>query len=77
LDTPTYHGLFAFAKDLAPNLKEAFGSKRIGITVIGLEVPHAHVHLIPINSMKDMDFGRPKMNPTSQELQAWLQKING
>ncbi|MFM1893773.1 MAG: HIT family protein [Crocinitomicaceae bacterium] len=77
LDTPTYHGLFAFAKDLAPTLKEAFGSKRIGITVIGLEVPHAHVHLIPINSMKDMDFGRPKMNPTSQELQAWLQKING
>ncbi|MFW6019831.1 MAG: HIT family protein, partial [Bacteroidales bacterium] len=49
--------------------------KRIGITVIGLEVPHAHVHLIPINTLYDMDFKQPKLKFTEEEFQAVAQKI--
>lgn len=77
LDSTTYNGLFTFAKEIAPILQKAFNCKRIGITVIGLEVPHAHVHLIPINSMKDMDFGRPKLNPSTQEFDQWMKLIKG
>ncbi|MFM7565711.1 MAG: HIT family protein [Flavobacteriales bacterium] len=77
LDDATYQGLFAFAKEIAPRLKQAFPCNRIGVTVIGLEVPHAHVHLIPINSMKDMDFGSPKLNPSSTELAQWMNRIKG
>ena len=59
-----------FAKDVAAKIQRAIPCKRIGITVIGLEVPHAHMHLIPINGVADMNFERPKLQPTSEELAA-------
>lgn len=60
--------LMSFAKKVAAKIKSAIPCKRVSITVIGLEVPHAHVHLIPISVMDDCNFSRPKLNPTQDEL---------
>lgn len=60
--------LMCFAKSIAIKLKSAIPCKKIGMTVIGLEVPHAHIHLIPMNSIADMDFSQPKMTLTTEEL---------
>src|SRR5690606_12043926 len=54
--------LMVFAKGVAVKMKKVIPCERIGVSVIGLEVPHAHVHLIPINSVSDMNFARPKLN---------------
>jgi histidine triad (HIT) family protein len=75
LDDETYTGLMIFAKIVATAMEKALPCNRIGITVIGLEVPHAHVHLIPINSMADMDFTRPKLKFTTEEFQVTVAKI--
>jgi len=56
LDDELYLGLMAFAKKVAKAVEQAVPCKRIGVAVVGLEVPHAHVHLIPLNSMQDMNF---------------------
>ncbi len=56
LDEDTYIGLMHFARKVAIALEKAVPCKRVGVSVIGLEVPHVHVHLIPLNSMKDIDF---------------------
>ncbi len=56
LDEETYTGLMAFARKVAIALEKAVPCKRVGVSVIGLEVPHVHVHLIPLNSMSDIDF---------------------
>ena len=53
--------MMIFSKSVARALKNVFPCKKIGVTVIGLEVPHAHIHLIPINSLSDMDFSKPKL----------------
>jgi histidine triad (HIT) family protein len=74
LDDELYVGLMKFAKTVAAAVKQAIPCKRIGVSVIGLEVPHAHVHLIPLNSMANMDFTK-KMNPTQDELAETAQKI--
>jgi histidine triad (HIT) family protein len=68
LDDEVYAGLMIFTKIIAKALKKAVPCTKIGVTVIGLEVPHAHVHLIPIDSIADMDFSRPKLKPTEKEL---------
>lgn len=75
LDDETYAGLMAFAKKVAGPLKLAVPCERIGVTVIGLEVPHAHVHLIPINIMDDMNFSRPKMTLEEEEMQEIAEEI--
>ncbi|HLL95464.1 MAG TPA: HIT family protein [Spirosoma sp.] len=74
LDDDLYIGLMAFAKRIAPAIERAIPCKRIGVAVIGLEVPHTHVHLIPLNSMADMNFSS-KMKPTQDELAATAEKI--
>ena len=56
LSDELYAGLMAFAKQIEPAIRNAVPCKRVGVAVIGLEVPHAHVHLIPMNSMSDMNF---------------------
>lgn len=61
-----YQGLWAFARKVAKALEKAMPCKRIGITVIGLEVPHAHIHLLPINSEKDMDFSHKTTLPEAE-----------
>jgi len=63
--------MMVFAKKVAHTLKKAIPCKRIGVTVIGLEVPHAHIHLIPINSLNDMNFSQAKL-PTDHE---WLADV--
>ncbi len=68
LDDETLAGLNVFAKKVAKAVKSAYPCNRIGVTVIGLEVPHAHIHLIPIEKLNDMSFEKPKMNPTQVEL---------
>ncbi|MDP2413821.1 HIT family protein [Daejeonella sp.] len=75
LDSETYVGLMMFAQIVAAGLKKAIPCQRIGVSVIGLEVPHAHIHLIPINSMDDMNFSRPKLSFTEEELEAIAEKI--
>jgi histidine triad (HIT) family protein len=75
LDDETYMGLQMFAKIVATGIKSAIPCKKVGVAVIGLEVPHAHIHLIPMNKVDDLNFSRPKLNPTKEELAATSQKI--
>ena len=62
LNDTDYSELMAFSKTIAIAIKKAFPCNRVGMAVIGLEVPHAHVHLIPITNMDDMNFANPKLN---------------
>ncbi len=62
--------MMAFAKRIARAQEQAIPCRRIGVTVIGLEVPHAHIHLVPITHESDMYFDRPKGTPTNDELAA-------
>ncbi len=75
LDDETYTGLMIFAKIIATAMKKAIPCNRIGVTVIGLEVPHAHIHLIPINGVHDMTFTRPKLKFTPEAFQEIADKI--
>ena len=67
LDDEVYNKLMAFSKTIAAALKKSIPCKRVGMTVIGLEVPHAHVHLIPINSTNDMNFANEKLKLSAEE----------
>ena len=69
LDSDTYSGLMNFAKKVAIAIKKVVPCSRIGISVIGLEVPHAHVHLIPINSVNDMNFSNEKLKFSKEEFE--------
>ena len=60
--------IIAFAQQVAGGIEEVFSCDRVGMSVIGLEVPHAHIHLMPINSLGDMDFTRPKGNSSPEHL---------
>lgn len=67
--------MMIFAKEVAIKIKRSIPCKKIGVSVIGLEVPHAHIHLIPINGIADMDFTK-KMAPSLEELNEIALKIN-
>lgn len=67
LDEETTKGIFVFAQKIAKAIKKVVDCKKIGIAVIGLEVPHAHIHLIPINGIYDIDFSRPKLKLSKEE----------
>jgi len=75
LDDETYTGLQIFAKIVATAIKKAIPCKKVGVAVIGLEVPHAHIHLIPMNQVNDLNFSRPKLSFTNEELIATKDKI--
>lgn len=77
LDEETYIQLNLFAKKIAVALKKAIPCSRIGVTVIGLEVPHAHIHLIPINEVSDMNFSNKKLDFTKLEFQEIANSIAG
>lgn len=74
LDETTYMGLMAFSRKVAKALEKVVDCKRVGMTVIGLEVPHAHVHLIPLNEMKEVTF-QHKISLTPEEFTALAEKI--
>ncbi len=75
LDDDTLAGLNVFAKKVAQAIRKSIACKRVGVAVIGLEVPHTHIHLVPMNSMNDLNFTRAKLNPTKDELSAAADRI--
>ena len=64
-----YEDLWSFAKDVAKGMKKVIDCERISIVVMGLEVPHAHIHLVPLNNIQDIDFSQPKLKILDQEMQ--------
>jgi histidine triad (HIT) family protein len=68
LDDSLYQGLMQFAKTVAVGLKKAIPCTKVGVAVIGLEVPHAHIHLIPMNQVSDMNFSKPKLKLSPERL---------
>ena len=75
LDSETYMGLCAFARKVAVALKEAVPCKRVGVAVLGMEVPHTHIHLVPLNTEADMDFRKPKLELSQEEFAAIASSI--
>lgn len=67
--------LHIFSKKVAQAIEKAIPCKRIGVAVIGLEVPHAHIHLMPINRVGDLDFSNPKLKPSPEELKQVQEQI--
>ena len=74
LDEETYMGLMSFSRKIGKAIEAALDCKRVGLTVIGLEVPHAHVHLIPLNEMKEATF-QSKVKLSPEEFEAIATKI--
>ncbi len=70
LDDDTLSGLTLFSKRVAQAIEKSIECLRVGVAVVGLEVPHAHVHLIPLNSMDDINFSNPKLKLSSEELES-------
>ncbi|MCY7350465.1 MAG: HIT family protein [Cytophagaceae bacterium] len=77
LDDDLLAGLMVFAKRIAPAIQAACPCLRLGVSVIGLEVPHAHVHLIPMNVLRDVNFANPKLRFSPDELAATAARIRG
>lgn len=70
LDSATYDGLCSFARKVAIALKKAVPCKRVGVAVLGMEVPHTHIHLVPMQSEEDMDFKKEKLSLQNDEFMA-------
>jgi histidine triad (HIT) family protein len=70
-----YAKLWVFARQVAKAIEKSIPCKRVGVAVIGLEVPHAHIHLIPLQSVEDINFSRPKLKLASEEFQSIAEKI--
>ena len=68
LDNESYTGLMLFSKIVAEGIKKVIPCKKVGVAVIGLEVPHTHIHLIPMNQVNDMNFSKKKLEPSNDEL---------
>lgn len=75
LDDQLYVELNLFSKKVAHALKKVVPCKRIGVAVIGLEVPHTHIHLVPMNAMGDINFTKPKLNPSQEDLRKMADQI--
>lgn len=67
--------MMVFAKKVAAAMKKAFPCRKIGVAVLGLEVPHAHIHLVPLQGEGDMDFKREKLHPTPEQFLEWQKRI--
>ena len=77
LDSQTYEGLWAFARKVAVAIKAAVPCKRVGVAVLGMEVPHTHIHLVPLNKESDLNFANPKLTLPAEEMQAIAEAIAG
>lgn len=75
LDDDTLAGLHLFAKKVAIAIKKVIVCERVGVSVIGVEVPHAHIHLIPFKTVDDLNFVNIKLSPSKEELKATAKKI--
>jgi len=69
-------GMIVFSKKIAAGIKKAIPCQRIGVAILGLEVPHAHIHLVPMNSMEDVNFKNPKLKFTPEEFNEIAKKIS-
>lgn len=76
LDDQTLAGMMLFAKSVAAKIKAAVDCKRVAVVVLGLEVPHAHIHLIPMNSEADVDFHREKLQLTPEQFSQIAEKLS-
>lgn len=76
LDNELLGDMMVFAKKVALAIDQTMNCKRVGMAVLGLEVPHAHIHLIPINNLFDIEFSRPKMKFTEAQFRATAKKIS-
>ncbi len=76
LDDDTLTGMIVFSKKVAGAIKKAFPCNRIGIAVLGLEIPHAHIHLVPMDTMEDINFRNPKLKFTPEEFKEIALKIS-
>ena len=77
IDDDEYMGMWVFAKIVAQGIKEVFPCPKIGVAVVGLEVAHAHIHLIPLNHVHDMNFERPKLSLSAEEMNEIAENIRG
>lgn len=75
LDKETYLGLMEFTYKIAPAIEKAIPCLRVGMAVVGLEVPHVHVHLVPLNTMNDINFTQPKLKLSNEEMTEVAEKI--
>lgn len=75
LEPQLFADLFLFAQQTAKAIEKFTSATKVGIAVIGLEVPHAHIHLVPINGVNDIDFAKPKLKLSNEEFLAVCQKI--
>jgi len=75
ISSDEYLELWKFAQQVAKAMDKAIDCKRIGVAVIGLEVPHAHIHLVPLNNVSDINFERPKLSLSEEEMYEVAQKI--
>jgi histidine triad (HIT) family protein len=76
IDDENYAGLMLFSKRVAVALKKAIPCRKVGIAVLGLEVPHAHIHLVPLNRESDINFSKPKLSLTPEEFSKTADKIS-
>ncbi len=77
LDDETLAGMMVFAKQVAAKIRKKIACKRVAVVVLGLEVPHAHIHLIPINDESDVDFKREKLHLSVEEFQKIASSLRG
>ena len=75
LDAKTYEGLWAFARNVAVALKAAVPCKRVGVAVLGMEVPHTHIHLVPLQTEGDLDFRKAKLSLEAEEMKSIANNI--
>ena len=76
LESNEFDNLNQFARKVAKAIESVIPCLRIGVAVVGLEVPHTHIHLVPLNSMGDINFSRPKLELSKEEFQRTLEKIS-
>ena len=76
LDDEIYSGLWQFAKKVGKAVENVVSCKRIGLVVLGIEIPHAHIHIIPLNSESDIDFKKPRVELSSEAFISLAEKIN-
>jgi len=75
LGTQEYTSLWSFAQRVAIAIDKAVPCKRVGVAVIGLEVPHAHIHLVPINNVQDINFAAPKLSFSTEQMETTANEI--
>ena len=76
IDTPAYQELWKFAQQVAQKLQKAYPTKRIAVAVVGLEVPHAHIHLLPIDRVEEMNFSNERLKFSAEQYQNIINKIS-